>query len=470
MQTKTPPWTALILPIGFVIACALITIAIWRSFGGDVPLEGRGYRVAVVVPEADSVFANTPVKTAGIDIGRVRKVDRAGRQARLELEIDGEHAPLRRGAKALVRSRSLLGEAYLELTPGPATAPLLPDGGTIPRRDVRRAQRLDDVLATFDPRTRAQFRRMIGGLDEAFAHRAQATNRALGHVAPLATNLDVVLRTLDGQDDRLTALVSDAASVFDAVGSRSAALVSTIRQTDAVLETTARRDRSLQATIAALPPFLTSLRSAAREVGEAGPELQRATASLRPTVPLLRPALQSLIGDTPVFQRVFGQLPGVSVASRPGVQSLERVLDVAGPSLRSIYDNAREVNPLMQLLALNRDSVVGAAANVASMTNGQHIVPGDKTRSYVSAGLTIWNEIVGGWVKKLPTNRQNPYPAPGSALNIAKGGLKAYDCRNVDNPAIFPAFGTGVPDCRTQQPWTFQGRTAAYPRLYRAAP
>jgi len=470
MQTKTPHWTALILPIGFVVACVLISIGIWRSFGGDVPLEGRGYRVSVVVPEADSVFANTPVKTAGVDVGRVVRVTRAGRQARLDLEIDGAVAPVRRGATAMVRSRSLLGEAYLEIAPGPTSAAAIPDGGEIPRRNVRRAQRLDDVLATFDPRTRAQFRQLVTGLDRAFTHRAQAANRALGRLEPLAANLDVVLRTLDGQDQRLSALISDASEVFGAVGRRSAAVSSAIRQTDAVLRTTAERNRSLQGTVAALPPFLRALRAAAREAGDAGPDLRRATAALRPTVPLLRPALRALIDDTPVFQRVFGQLPGVSVASRPGVQSLQRVLDVAGPSLKPIYDNAREVNPLMQLLAMNRDSVVGAAANVASMTNGQHIVPGDKTRSYVSAGLTIWNEIVGGWVKKLPTNRQNPYPAPGSAEDIARGGLKAYDCRNVHNALLVPPLGTGVPDCKTQQPWIFQGRTAAYPRLYRAAP
>ena len=76
-----------------------------------------------------------------------------------------------------------------------------------------------------------------------------------------------------------------------------------------------------------------------------------------------------------------------------------------------------------------------------------------------------------GWVKRLPTNILNPYVTPGGQLNIAKlGYIKSFDCRNVHNPAYLPALGLGSPPCVQQGPWTFNGKTAFYPRLTLAQP
>lgn len=71
---------------------------------------------------------------------------------------------------------------------------------------------------------------------------------------------------------------------------------------------------------------------------------------------------------------------------------------------------------------------------------------------------------------KLPTNRSNPYPAPSAEGDIATGGLRAYDCRNTGNPLVIPPTDTGSPPCKVQGPWTFDGKSAYYPRLQEAGP
>lgn len=85
---------------------------------------------------------------------------------------------------------------------------------------------------------------------------------------------------------------------------------------------------------------------------------------------------------------------------------------------------------------------------------------------------TTENEAIGGYQKRLPTNRQNTYPAPDSENDIAYGGLKAYDCRNTGNPLIIPVIppGTGAPPCVTQGPWRFNGLSRYFPRLRPAKP
>ncbi len=131
---------------------------------------------------------------------------------------------------------------------------------------------------------------------------------------------------------------------------------------------------------------------------------------------------------------------------------------------------SRQLIPFVQLAAVNGRSIVRALSNMGAAINGRSQLPGGNFGSYVSASLSFWNEIVGGWTKKLPSNRSNPYPAPDSAATIARGGLRAYDCRNVFNPPILPVIGTGVPDCKTQGPWEFNGKKRYYPRLELAAP
>jgi phospholipid/cholesterol/gamma-HCH transport system substrate-binding protein len=104
-------------------------------------------------------------------------------------------------------------------------------------------------------------------------------------------------------------------------------------------------------------------------------------------------------------------------------------------------------------------------ANAGQINNGELTAPGVGAIHYAAGALTVWNETVGGWVKKLPTNRSNPYPEPGSEDDIASGGLRAFDCRNTGNPLWLLPTGTGAPHCLLQGPWKFDGVTAYYPRL-----
>jgi len=113
--------------------------------------------------------------------------------------------------------------------------------------------------------------------------------------------------------------------------------------------------------------------------------------------------------------------------------------------------------------------VVGSLANAAQIQNGVMDAPGLGPIHYAAGAVTVWNETVGGWLRKLPTNRSNPYPAPDTENDIAHGGLRAFDCRNTANPEEIPPTGTGAPSCLLQGPWWFKGKKAYYPRLQPAA-
>ncbi len=72
-----------------------------------------------------------------------------------ELEIDARYAPIPKDTRAILRQKTLLGETYVELSPGHAVlGPRAEDGGTLPPGQVAETVELDEILRTFDPATR----------------------------------------------------------------------------------------------------------------------------------------------------------------------------------------------------------------------------------------------------------------------------------------------------------------------------
>lgn len=112
----------------FVIAAALIlgyiSLKISRIRVRD------GIDVNVVLSHACGLVKDAPAAVAGVEVGYVKDIRLDSGKALVAARIVSS-AGLRRDAKATVRSKSLLGEPYLELIPASRTAPLLENGDTI---------------------------------------------------------------------------------------------------------------------------------------------------------------------------------------------------------------------------------------------------------------------------------------------------------------------------------------------------
>lgn len=470
MQTRLPRPTQL-LGLGLcALACLVVLLAVWRSFGGSVPLAAKSYRVTLQLPEASNVFAGTDVRTAGVDIGEVVDVERTGNAASVELELKPDFAPLRTRAHAILRTKTLLGEPYVEIAPGPSDARSIPDGGALAAARVDRAERLDDVLSTFAPGTRAHMRSALAGFATALRGNGGNLNDLLGHAAPATERTDDLVGALDAQRGDLAALLSNAGTILDAVGQRDATLQAAVAAGDDVLTTTGRRDRELAATVEALPPLLTQLRHTSDGLGAASDEVNTAVAALSPVATRAVPALRGLYDAAPEFRSLFAALPQALRAGERGLPRVAPIADAARAALPQLHRSMRDLLPLAELASANRRSIVGVLANVGQIFNGTYRGSQGRLGGYVTGLPTVWNEVLGGWVKRLPTNRFNPYPKPDSALDVGGSGLKSFDCRNLHNPLYLPAFGA-APPCLEQGPWSLgAGKPAYYPRLEKAAP
>lgn len=114
----------------------LIAIAVLAFF--VVKIEGIGgfddqntYAVDVLFDNAAGLMVDDPVQVAGIQVGKVTDVALTpdGR-ARVTLRLS-RGVQLRQDAQAVVGSTGMLGDRVLDLRPGSADAPPVPDGGSI---------------------------------------------------------------------------------------------------------------------------------------------------------------------------------------------------------------------------------------------------------------------------------------------------------------------------------------------------
>jgi virulence factor Mce-like protein len=467
METRSPRRTAVAIALTFTISAVCFTLFVWHSFGGVIPLQARGYQVHVSFgPDAAQLTTNAQVRIAGVRVGKVVRVSPRGRRIDATLEIDKKFAPIPADAHAIYRVKTLLGESFIELSPGTPHGPRLPDGGRLRSENVEAAQPLADVLGTFDPPTRRAFKRLVRGLDVALRGRGPDVNAALGHAGPSLDDLGTIFEVLDRNRPALRAVVRDGAVALSTIGRHETDVARLLRAGDRVLATTARRDRELLATVRALPPFLSRLRTTLGVLEGTQADAAPVLRALRPAVQLLRPAIERTTTLAPQARAFFRELEPVITAARRGLPAATRIVDAARPVVDALDPAGSELVPTLRLFAAYRREIVSSVANSAAATNGStRLTDGSRVR-YVRVLPTILSEQTFGYGHRLPTNRYNPYPVPGALDELARGGLLAWSCRHTSNPVAVP-LPADAPPCLAQPPWRFGGAVRSYPHVAR---
>src|SRR2546423_3094419 len=158
MQKTTPTLGRLLVMVGFALSCFGLLLFLWLAFGGPVPFKPQGYRFKTSFGEATSLAKEADVSISGVRVGKVKQIE-PGNNGRTEatIELDAKYAPLPSNSKAILRQKTLLGETYVELTPGTKSAKPIPENGRLASTQVAPTVELDEILNSFDAKTRAAF-------------------------------------------------------------------------------------------------------------------------------------------------------------------------------------------------------------------------------------------------------------------------------------------------------------------------
>jgi ABC-type transporter Mla subunit MlaD len=182
MQKAAPTLPRLLTMVVFALTCFGLLLFLWISFGGPVPLQPQGYRVKVAFPEAAQLGLEADVRVAGVSVGKVVKkdVDSAHPNRTIAtLQLTNKFSPLSQDARAILRQKTLLGETYVELTPGNPKGPKIPENGWLADSHVQNTVQLDDILQALDPVTRKAFQNWQQSLAQGIGTGANSRGRDL---------------------------------------------------------------------------------------------------------------------------------------------------------------------------------------------------------------------------------------------------------------------------------------------------
>ena len=442
MATRAPTRGQVAVAVGFALSCFGLLVFLWTTFGGPVPFKPEGYRIEVPFKEATQLAIESDVRIHNVSVGTVKSIELANSgpnrdYAVATIEIDSRYAPLPANTRAILRQKTLLGETYVELTQGNASGPKIPEGGSLPKAQVAPSVQLDEVFRTFDPKTRAAFQTWMQQTAIATSGRGADLSAAIANLEPFANDANRVLRVLDTQQEAVKQLVRNTGEVFGALSERQGQLQGLIRNGGIVFATTARRNQDLRATFRALPTFLDESRLTLNR-------LDSFAANANPLITQLHPAARQLSKTLPLLARATPDLRGFFAGLRPlakrsltGLPALRRLLDDdLPPVLAQIQPFSQQLGPLIETLGRYRREVTGFLANGAAVTNAVGSGPetgGAPTHYLRSAGVLLPEGLAAFPGHRLTVNRNNAYPAPGSALDVA-GGLQSFETGDCTSP------------------------------------
>ncbi|MGB2712016.1 MAG: MlaD family protein [Conexibacter sp.] len=440
MQKQAPTLGRILVMAGFALSCFGLLLYLWVAFGGGFPLKPKGYRFHVRFGEATQLAQQADVRISGVPVGKVVKLQLGeGETTDATIQLDERYAPIPKDARAILRSKTLLGETYVELTPGHESAGTLPEDGTLPDTQVAKTVELDEIFRSLDPRTRRSFQVWMQSVAQGLEGRGQDLNDALGNLAPFAEDTNVLLELLNEQEPAVRQLVRNTGTVFDALSERTGALTGLIRNSNTVFSTIADRNEQLAATWRAFPTFQRESIRTLDRLNRFTRETDPVITQLRPVARQLSPTLQSLGRLAPSFRQFFVDLGPLITAAQTGLPAFRTFLTDIRPALGQLDPFTRSLNPFLLFVAQYLPELDGFIGNIVAAT--QATGPGDDVH-YLRTSSPLSPEALTVYPRRLASNRPNPYRFPGALDDLAQR-LNVFEDRQCTNGLRpVPNFGT----------------------------
>jgi phospholipid/cholesterol/gamma-HCH transport system substrate-binding protein len=455
MSKRAPSTAQLLVIAGFALSCFGILLFLWITFGGPTPFKAKPYEIKVPFNEATQLAQQSDVRISGVSVGKVQNIEVSpdGKRALATIDIEDKYGPIPEGTRAILRTKTLLGETYVELTPGDADGPELPDGATLAKANVAESVQLDEIFRTFDTRTRAAFQEWMQEGAVAISGRGQSFSNALAEFDPTFSEFDRLFRLLDTQRLAVKQLFSNGAITLRALRGREGQLAELIENSNEVFSTTAARNRDIEALFRAFPTFEDEQRLTFDRLKEFALNSDPLFRQLVPAAEQLSPTLIAFSRFAPQAKGFFEGLEPVIDRAPGGFGSLRKFLRSDFPVLLNALDPfLRNLNPILTGLGLYKKEVTSLLGNVTAATNAVHLSSQGKQIHFLRLLGPLGPETLSTYPNRTTVNRNNAYTQPGAFANLASG-LPNFDTRQCSSGI------TATLDSNTPNEPAFNART-----------
>lgn len=452
MSKRAPSTTQLVIITAFALSCFGILLFLWVTFGGPTPFRAKPYEVKIPFNEATQLAEQSDVRISGVNIGKVQSIELAPnhKQALATVDIENQYGPLPEDTRAMLRTKTLLGETYIELTPGSDKSRKLEDGATLPEANITKSVQLDEIFRTFNPKTRAAFQAWMQEAAVAIDGQGRNLSYGIAELEPFTTEFERLFRTLSSQELAVSQLFRNGATTFRALRGREGELADLIRNSNAVFTTTAKRNRDIEALFRAFPTFLDESRLTLHRLRGFSENADPLMKQLVPAAEQLSPTLISFAKLAPEARDFFKALTKVNALAPTGFPAFRKLFrDEFPPLLRTLDPFLRNLNPILVGLGLYKHEVAAAFANLAATFHGVLTEENEQGQhlNYLRVLGPINAETLSTYSSRLAINRNSAYSPPKWAELLKSGSL--------------PGFGTG--QCSAGSTATLESGTAQNP-------
>ncbi|MDQ2676636.1 MAG: MlaD family protein [Actinomycetota bacterium] len=352
-RERLPNWA-----IGLIMI-VLLVIASLYAFTKSVPWSNP-YTVQAVFESAGNIRPNSPVRIAGVNVGKVTAIEhlepedsdqvlaQAGTTEEsapeapstatvVTMELEESALPLHTDATMKLRPRLFLeGNLFVDLQPGSPNAPEVEDGYTFPVAQTSIAVQIDEIFTTLQSDVRSNLQVLLDELGTAFRSGGAEGFREIYRTSPGAFRYtaEVNEALLGTEEHDLSELIVNLDSTVEALnqGEDLQDLITNLRT---VLGSFAAESDNLERAIAILPEVIEEGEPALASLNRSLPALR---AFSREALPGVRSTPATLDAATPLLEQVRGlvsedELRGLTSDLRPTIPRLATLVDESIPLL-----------------------------------------------------------------------------------------------------------------------------------------
>jgi phospholipid/cholesterol/gamma-HCH transport system substrate-binding protein len=337
-----------------LLTIAIIVVATYFGFSKDIPFT-KPFEVKAVFSNAQNIGLRSPVRIAGVEVGKVAKIEPAAGDSEatvVTMKLQDKALPIHKDAEFKIRPRIFLeGNFFVDIKPGRPSSPDIGNGDTIPMTQTSAAVQLDQVLGTLKTDARADLQNLLKGYGEALDGKpapgedddqdastrgetaAQSLNDSLRYSPDALKGTALVNDALLGSDTHdLSKLIGSGQRVFQALGSREQQLQDLITNFNVTVGALASEQQSVRGTVRTLARVLAAARPALGHLNQSFPPTR---AFAREIIPGLR------------------ETPATIDASLPWMAQTRKLV-----SKRELQGLVRDLRPAVDDLATTTDATV----------------------------------------------------------------------------------------------------------------
>ena len=412
---KWRPSNALIAVIFLII----FTVGPYLAFTKHVPFTSYGYQLKATFANGVNIATNSPVRIAGVDVGKVIAAERDGDATTITFTVEDKGRPIHDDAFAAIRPRIFLeGNFFIDLSPGSPSAPELGSDSTIPVSHTSTWVQIDEVLTALQAPVRADLGHLLHGYGTALTHvptaaqdrtqlpevkgktGAQALNGAFRYGGDAGRYSSQVTNALLGTEPGdLSRLIAGTGRAFGAFARDQEALKGLIVNFNVFTGALAAQSTNLTTTVQRLAPTLKDFHSSLVDLNQTLPPLRAWAIEMTPAV---------------------AEVPDLIEAGRPWIAQAYPLL--SGKELGGTAKLLREGTPGLAGAAQAGKAVALPQLNRISLCTTQVLVPtGNQTiEDQFSTGGPNYREFLytltnfAGWGQNFDGN--------GPFLRVQPGG------------------------------------------------